>query len=135
MDLRQAALHPPLGQRPAFRPVCRSALAAASRAPGSCPATSNSGVAPTAAGSYPILLTVTDAAGASTSAPFTLNVSALAFDFNYQLTNGKIAVPYTQKLRITGGSGAYIVAIDGGTLPAGMSLDSKSLVVGGTPGE
>ncbi len=89
--------------------------------------------APTALGSYNVQLTVTDSNGATTTSSFPLGVSSLVVDWADVLPNGTIGVKYSHKLRVLGGSGSYSVSLAAGWLADGLSLDSASLLVTGTP--
>ncbi len=57
----------------------------------------------------------------------TLNTSALP--------NGAVSWPYSQTLGASGGNGSYSWALTSGTLPAGLSLNSSTGVISGTPTE
>jgi len=49
------------------------------------------------------------------------------------LPNGAVSWPYTQTLGASGGNGSYTWALTSGTLPAGLSLNSSTGVISGTP--
>ena len=84
-------------------------------------------------GTYPVEVTATDATGASVTNTFSLRVSPL--NLNPYPTGGTIDVPYSEKLRIIGGTGPYTGALTSGTLPAGVTLDGATLALSGTPAE
>ena len=87
---------------------------------------------PTAAGEYSVKITVTDATGVSTTNTFPLRVSRLQLSTG--LANGKLAVPYSSKLRVLGGSSEYSLKASG-YAPSGLGLNDSSFSVSGTPSE
>ena len=87
--------------------------------------------APQTAGTYPVVLTVTDGAGNTTSAPFPLVVSVL--DVNPGLPAATLGQPYSSTMRVLGGSGPYTTQFVGGEMPAGLALQPGTLTVAGTP--
>lgn len=94
-----------------------------------------------AAGTYNVIVTVTDANKNTASLTFPLHVSALALEETYSLPNGTFNSPYTQNYEIVGGTPPYVsVAQTSGTLPNGLVLNTASLASGffsvsGTPQE
>src|SRR6185295_17032910 len=88
---------------------------------------------PTATGTYNVQLTVTDANGKSATNTFPLKVSALLQ--TNTLLNGALGAPYASTVRVIGGTGPYTVARTGGSLPAGLTLNSGTLVLNGTATE
>lgn len=87
---------------------------------------------PTSAGTYNVQLTVTDATGARSMNTFPLRISVL--ELTTYLSNGTISSPYSQTLRIIGGSGSYSAQASG-HLPAGIEFNSSNLTLSGTPAE
>ena len=49
------------------------------------------------------------------------------------LSNGTVAVAYSQTVSASGSSGPYAYSISSGALPAGLSLDAATGVISGTP--
>ncbi|MEQ1759803.1 MAG: putative Ig domain-containing protein [Vicinamibacterales bacterium] len=88
---------------------------------------------PTALGTFPVQLTVTDADGATATNTFNLKVSAISLWTN--MTNGNVGQPYNFQLRVIGGRLPYTASILSGRLPDGMTLNPTTLVVSGTPTE
>src|SRR5579883_3026466 len=97
---------------------------------------------PTAAGSYQVTVKVTDSATPkplSASLTFTMVVSVLAVDGNDHLPNGTIFTPYSKTLRVLGGVGPYAISqlVNPGQqlnpLPTGLSLNTNTFAVAGTP--
>ncbi|HEY1497776.1 MAG TPA: Ig domain-containing protein, partial [Candidatus Solibacter sp.] len=52
---------------------------------------------------------------------------------NMSLAGGVVGTPYIQTLSAIGGIGAYTWQLTGGTLPAGLTLNSSTGVISGTP--
>jgi len=88
---------------------------------------------PTAVGTYNVQLSVTDATGATTTNILPLKVSSLGIDYSTELPNGTIGSVYSNKFRVLGGSNSYSASVVGGELADGISLNSSSLLVSGTP--
>jgi len=92
---------------------------------------------PTTAGTYTFLVQVTDTTGPSAQQGFSITV-ATNLDFLYDyLANATEAESYQGYTGATGGTTPYtfsLVIISGsGTLPSGLSLNSTSGVISGTP--
>jgi hypothetical protein len=62
-----------------------------------------------------------------TIAPSTLTITTLS------LANGAVGVAYSNSLAATGGTGTYTWTVTSGTLPAGLTLNASSGLIGGTP--
>jgi uncharacterized repeat protein (TIGR01451 family) len=91
---------------------------------------------PTASGTYNVQLKATDANGLTSTNTFPLKVSNLIVDpgdGNPPLVNGTIGTPYSRKLRVLGGNNPYSVSEVAGPLPDGLSLNTGTFVVSGTP--
>jgi hypothetical protein len=81
-------------------------------------------------------VTVTDAAGATSSKTFSLTVnSALTTTQAVASTSGTVntLIPSFTPVTASGGTTPYSYALTGGTLPAGMSFSTSTGVVSGTP--
>jgi hypothetical protein len=97
------------------------------------------------AGSFNPTLTVTDSAGATSTVTFPLHISLMSLRSQVQsstnMPNGTINTRYSFQLRLLGGSGSYSIAQqylsppDGnvGELPDGVTVNTSTLVVSGTP--
>lgn len=88
---------------------------------------------PTAAGTSPITVQVTDsqtptAAVAAASFTFTVNNPLTITSTTFKA--GTINVPYSALLSATGGAPPYIWALAGGTLPAGLTLNPQGAITG-----
>ena len=88
---------------------------------------------PTAQGSFPINLTVTDSEGEVASASFTLRVlpppiPLLQFT-GAQLPNGTVGVQYNASISVAGGVPPYTFALSG-SLPPGLSMSSNGTITG-----
>jgi hypothetical protein len=90
---------------------------------------------PTALGTYNIILTVTDSSAPpnTTSRSYTVRVVALVHDSKDLVPYGTRGTPYSVSLRTLGGTPPYSWAIASGALPAGLTLDTGTGVVSGTP--
>ena len=88
---------------------------------------------PTELGAFNVTVTVSDATGASASNTFPLHVSALIQ--NAGLPNGTLNAPYSQTMRVLGGTPSYGVTQTSGQLPAGLTLNGTNLQVTGAPQE
>lgn len=90
---------------------------------------------PTAAGTFSIVITVSDSAQNTASATFTLAVqAALAITTTSPMKSGTINVAYSQQLTATGGGGADSWTTTGANNLASLNLSlSASGVLSGTP--
>jgi len=93
-------------------------------------------IAVSAATSYQVSISGTTSTGnafaSSNTASLTIN-APVAITTSSPLPTGTVNVNYSQALAATGGSGTYTWAVAGGTLPAGLSLDTTTGVIGGLP--
>jgi sugar lactone lactonase YvrE len=95
---------------------------------------------PTAVGSFTFTVQAQDSTSAGSGGPFTGNrsysvtiaVPTIVVSPS-TLPNAKVGVSYSQTISASGGSGSYSYAVTGGTLPAGLSLNSSSGLLSGTP--
>src|SRR5262249_32633549 len=91
---------------------------------------------PTAVGSYPIRITITDSTGTSVTRDVTINVASPTLALaGGALPDGQVGVPYTGKVSATGG--AAPIKYSGTGLPDGLSLSSAGDITGRptTPGQ
>ncbi|QUP55242.1 autotransporter domain-containing protein [Ralstonia syzygii] len=93
---------------------------------------------PTTAGAVSFTVTATDSSSGSgpyaVSGAYTLTVSAPTLTVApATLPNPAIGAAYSQTLTASGGIGPYTYVVASGTLPAGMSLNSTTGVLSGTP--
>src|SRR5206468_781025 len=85
---------------------------------------------PTTAGDYSFKITATDGSRADTQ---TYSISVVPKLVIGQTENlGEVGLPYQFAPQATGGKGGYTWAVDG-ALPAGLTLDSASGGITGTP--
>ncbi len=90
---------------------------------------------PTATGTFTIV--ATDSKGASTSSclvninpPANVNPTISA---KCASTTAQAGVPYSSSIAVTGGSGSYTFAVIAGSLPSGLTLNTSTGAITGTP--
>jgi hypothetical protein len=80
--------------------------------------------------------TATNTTGTSAPATVTITITAPTFTFSPaagSLTAGEVGTAYTQSVTASGGTGPYTYAVTNGALPAGLSLNSSTGEISGTP--
>jgi large repetitive protein len=87
---------------------------------------------PTVAGKFNVSFTVTDATGAASTQVFPLVVSKL---FTGAAPGGTINVPYSYTFKVQGGAGPYTAQLISGAFPAGLTFNTTTLTLSGTPVE
>ncbi|MCI0485694.1 MAG: putative Ig domain-containing protein [Blastocatellia bacterium] len=92
---------------------------------------------PTVFGTFPFGVRVTDSAGASAVASFSMiilpDVEPLRIISEGDLAPGTVGLEYSHQLLFIGGRGPYTWSMGTGSLPDGLSLDSFSGRITGTP--
>ena len=89
---------------------------------------------PTAVGSFTFSIQATDATSATGSQSYSVTIAAPTITVAPgSLPNGTFASSYSQTISASGGSGSYSYAVSAGSLPAGLSLNSTTGVLSGTP--
>lgn len=89
---------------------------------------------PTAGGSFNFTATATDANSFTASRAYTINIGAAAVTLTPATVPGAtLAAAYSQTLNASGGVAPYTYSVTSGTLPAGVSLNSTTGVLSGTP--
>ena len=90
---------------------------------------------PTTAGTFHFAIIVTDKKSDSTSQSYAVDIanSPLTISTSSPLPDGKVGASYSQMLSITGGATPYVWSVIGGNLPGGISLNTSSGVLSGTP--
>ena len=88
-----------------------------------------------AQGSYPVIFTVTDTSTSFTSsANVTFSVGpGLAIQTGGLNTTGSVGTYYSSSISATGGGGSYSYSIYSGSLPTGLSLNTSTGAIVGTP--
>ncbi|MCX5884570.1 MAG: putative Ig domain-containing protein [Proteobacteria bacterium] len=84
---------------------------------------------------YQFTVEVLDDSGRTEEKTFTLYVDDPLTITTSRLNDGVIGSDYNQTLNASGGYGAYNWSIYSGNLPSGLSLDSKTGIISGTPTE
>lgn len=86
-----------------------------------------------AAGIYYAVLTVTDSASGSATAPIRINsIPPFSISTSSPLPDGNEGVPYSQTLAVSGGSAPYAWTVASGSLPPDLSLSTDG-TISGTP--
>ncbi len=90
---------------------------------------------PASAGTFSFTVEVTDSAPtpASVTRSLSLVVTNPLIVTTVLLSGGSVGVPYSATLQASGGTGSYSWSITSGTLPGGVSLNSSTGVISGTP--
>ena len=89
---------------------------------------------PSFAGSFSFTITATDAAFNTGSVAYTVTIAAAALTLAPStLPNGTQGVAYTQAITATGGAAPYVYALLSGALPTGLSLNTNTGDITGTP--
>jgi len=88
---------------------------------------------PTVAGAASFTVEVTDANLGTSTAPFTLTVNPGLSIPNAAFPNPSVGAPYSQTISLSGGTAPFTYALTAGALPAGLTLNSASGLISGTP--
>ena len=89
---------------------------------------------PTTAGTSNFILQVTDSKGRTATKDLSITIWPAPTITTPSLPDGEVGVAYSETLAASGGSGTYSTwSITARTLPDGLSLDSSTGVISGTP--
>jgi hypothetical protein len=88
---------------------------------------------PAEAGTFPIVLTVTDSGGVSMDVSVTLTVAPKLQIQTFRVGTSRLHKSYRLVFASAGGVGEAHWAVAAGALPSGLKLDSASGVLAGTP--
>ena len=88
---------------------------------------------PTTAGTSNPTLTVTDAFGVSASRAVTITIAALPTLTFSAPPSGQVAVAYSTSFTAAGGTAPLVWSISAGSVPSGLSLNTSTGVLSGTP--
>jgi hypothetical protein len=91
---------------------------------------------PTAAGSFTVNVTVTDSTtptAMTATHQYTVTINAALAITTSSLANGTQGTAYSQTLAATGGMTPYTWSVTVGALPAGLTLNSSTGTISGTP--
>jgi uncharacterized repeat protein (TIGR01451 family) len=88
---------------------------------------------PTTAGSYPFTVRVVDAGGQAATQGLTISIASpptLPFP---PPPAGEVGVTYSNQLTVSGGTSPFVWSVSAGALPQGVTLDSSTGLLSGTP--
>lgn len=89
---------------------------------------------PAAAGSYPFVAQVSDAMGSRTTASCGIAIAPTGLSVLCPtITTGAVGVPYSSSLVAGGGTPPYVFSISSGSLPPGLTLNTTTGGITGTP--
>lgn len=88
---------------------------------------------PTSPGYYSFSVQVIDSYGGTTTAALSITVNQAPQIVRPSLPGKKVGQNYSQSVIVTGGAPALVWSIGSGNLPTGLSLDSATGVISGTP--
>ncbi|WP_202920290.1 Ig-like domain-containing protein [Urbifossiella limnaea] len=86
---------------------------------------------PTLSGTYTFTVQATDAFGSTGTRPYTLVVPLVLSPAS--LPDGTLGVVYSQAVTVAGGVAPYLFSVSAGALPDGLTLDTNSGTITGTP--
>ncbi len=88
---------------------------------------------PTAPGTASFTLTVTDGLGATASRTTSIAIAALPTISSGTPAPGQVGLAYSTTFAVAGGTGPFVWSVSAGTVPAGLSFNSSTGVLSGTP--
>ena len=88
---------------------------------------------PTMAGTYPFTVQVEDANSTIATVACSIVVSGPLTINCGSPPSGAVGTPYTYTITASGGTGPYTFTVSSGSLPSGLSLNSSTGVISGTP--
>ena len=88
---------------------------------------------PTTAGTFDFTIQVTDKVAGTATANLSITVSAAPGVTTTWLPDGEFGIAYSGNVTATGGTTPYAWSIASGIFPAGLSLDSSTGAISGTP--
>ena len=98
------------------------------------PATGQITGTPTALGTFNFVITATDIYGCSGSTAYTVTIHCPVITVDpATLPNGTVGTLYDQTVSGSGGAAPYTFAVTNGSLPGGLTLDTNSGQITGTP--
>lgn len=88
---------------------------------------------PTQAGNYSFVMSITDADGVSDTQSFSIRINSPLYISTSALSNGVVSASYSSQMVVSGGTSPYYWTITFGSLPAGLSIDTSTGSISGTP--
>jgi len=97
------------------------------------PSTGRFAGVPSASGTFNFTVTVTDSLGQSASKDVSITINPPLAISTTTLSSGVVGAAYSQAVQITGGTNPTTMAITSGALPPGLTFDSGTGLISGTP--
>ncbi|MFJ6197286.1 beta strand repeat-containing protein [Micromonospora sp. NPDC092111] len=88
---------------------------------------------PTTAGGYSFTLRVVDAFAQSATRTVSLSITASPTLTFPPPPSGQVGVPYSDPLTVNGGTGPFVWSVSAGSLPPGLTLNTSTGLLAGTP--
>lgn len=88
---------------------------------------------PTATGTFNFTAQVKDSVGTTASQAYTVSIASPLTITTTSIPDATVGVAYTFTLQASGGTAPYTWSISSGTLPSGLTLNSSTGVISGTP--
>lgn len=88
---------------------------------------------PTATGTFNFTAQVKDSVGTTASQVYTVSIASPLTITTTSIPDATVGVAYTFTLQASGGTAPYTWSISSGTLPAGLTINSSTGVISGTP--
>ena len=88
---------------------------------------------PTVAGTSSAVIGVTDAAGLKSTEAISITIAAAPRINSGPPPAGEVSAPYSFQFTVAGGTGPFVWSVSSGVVPAGLTLDSVTGTLTGTP--
>lgn len=85
---------------------------------------------PTKSGRYTLIFALADSTGTSVTKTLELKVNKQLQIMTRRLPDGRVGRAYSETLRTDGGTGPFTWTLEGGALPAGLTLSNTGAIVG-----
>jgi hypothetical protein len=88
---------------------------------------------PTTTGTFSFVAQVQDSASSIYTATFSLRILSRMFRKHKAIRNGEVGIPYVFQFKVGGNTGSVTWSLVSGNFPAGLTLDTSTGVLSGTP--